>query len=184
MKSSRIVFISLLAILVGIMMFLFVAYRLEPKSPSKTLLAEQGVNDGFQLTMTLEKANYAQGETVNITLTLTNISNQTATIQFGPDSNQSLLYFIVYNSTHSMLYDSVWQPSSPGEIEVTEPFEIGTVINSGESLSGGFSWLQQGYGYNMTRGTYYIIGKSEFSNEANLQKPITIDTAPIQITIN
>ena len=63
----------------------------------------EGVNQtvGLQLTMTLQKTNYSLGEPVNMTFTMTNISNQTINLGQYADYRFG---FIVYNDTNNSIY--------------------------------------------------------------------------------
>ena len=59
-----------------------------------------GGNGNLELTMTLDKTSYSLGEPVNLTLTITNISNQTINFEHtGLDFD-----FQVYNGTNNVVY--------------------------------------------------------------------------------
>jgi len=146
--------------------------------PPSTLTTAEGANEGLELTMTLEKTVYNLGETMKITLTLTNIGNQTA--NFGPDYSNDF-DFQVYNGTNSILYQ--W---SDRWIGVAHPNIIwGETLRAGESLSEDITWQQTCYNTGLSEGvpvlpgTYNIIGQIGPLYGANS----TIETTPIQITI-
>lgn len=143
-----------------------------PPSPPP---AAEGVNDGLELTIALEKAEYSFGEPMNITLTLTNISNQTTSFDLSPSRKD--FDFRVYNSTYSILYQ--WQDRW-GALEL--PLEIGETLNPGESLSETLTWRQTtNVGDPVSPGTYYVIGRiggCSIWNETS-----TSETTPIQVTI-
>ena len=141
----------------------------------------EGVNMqlGLQLTMTLQKTNYSLGEPVNMTFTITNISNQTIHLDsYGwVGETFDMFEFQVFNDTNniwSLIYP-VFAGYYNGAISVT-------VLNPEESLTGALVWEQM---YNDTvpvpvsPGTYYIVGQIGpiFLNG------LTIETTPIQIVI-
>ena len=66
-------------------------------TPSPTPMEAAG---GLELAMTIEKTYYVLGEPINITLTITNISNQTINFTHtGQDFD-----FLVYNDTNNLVY--------------------------------------------------------------------------------
>ncbi|MGA2308966.1 MAG: hypothetical protein ABSG57_05395 [Candidatus Bathyarchaeia archaeon] len=163
---KKIILFSTLVVLIGVGIFFALTYLYKPKSPSQTLPTAQGVYDGFQLTMTLEKTNYTRGEPVNITLTLTNISNQTASVFF--DEEGGGFDFQVYNSTNSTIYPSL----NPGPLEMSIPLGIYETLDAKQSWTTYLSWGQGGVSVS---GTYYIVGQIG---------SIPIETTPLQITIS
>jgi hypothetical protein len=140
-----------------------------------------GVNEqlGLQLTMALQKTTYSLGEPINITLTLTNISNQTTTIELSAYNNFD---FQVYNDTNSILYQ--WSNCWIG-VAVPQVIWLET-LNAGESVSANLAWNQTCYnsglskGVPVSSGTFYIVGQigSILSGKSS-----TIETTPIQIAI-
>jgi hypothetical protein len=151
-----------------------------PPPPSLPPTTE-GVNDDLELTMTLEKTEYSLGEPINITLTITNISNQTKNFGMGPDAND--FDFHVYNDTDSNIYSY----SNRWEGVAIPQYVILETLNAGESLSENLAWPQTCHntglseGVPVSPGTYYIVGRIGppfFYGENN-----TIETAPIQVTI-
>ena len=143
---------------------------------SLTPSVAQGVYDGFQLTMTLEKTVYELGNPINISLTLTNISNQTVT--FWLDYSFSYFQFFVYNSTMNRIYSSLWG--------FLMPLAVSYTLNAGQSMSDSYSWGQtwnntifSPEGIPVLPGTYYIVGQvGPMSGENS-----TIETTGIQVTI-
>lgn len=77
------------------------SYQNQINNMLQTLITAQGFADGLQLTMTLEKANYSLGEPINLTLKITNISNQTIECLWI----EPMFDFVVYNDTNNNLYD-------------------------------------------------------------------------------
>lgn len=140
-------------------MFFALGYTLESEGHSQTLPTARGGADGLQLTMTLEKTEYSLGEPINITLTITNISNQTKNFGLGPDVND--FDFHVYNDTNSNIYwySSRWVGSAIPQYIVFE------TLNARESLNCTLVW-QQTFSHRLdsealpvSPGTYYIVGR-------------------------
>jgi uncharacterized coiled-coil protein SlyX len=143
---------------------------------TQKLNTAQGIADGFQLTMTLEKTQYSLGEPINITLALTNISNQT--VSFWLDYSFSYFRFLVYNSTNSAIYSSLYNG------EPVLPLMVLFTLNAGQSMGDYFSWEQTIFspeGVPVLPGTYYIVGQVGPVQEVYNS---TIETTPIQITIS
>ena len=129
-----------------------------------------GGNGTLELTMTLDKTSYFLGEPVNLTLTLTNVSNQTINYEHtGLDFD-----FQVYNGTNNPVYR--WS-----NFQAIPQFIALEPLYAGASISANFTWLQtcnynaQVQGDLILPGTYYIVGQTG---------PIYgIQTTPIQLTI-
>jgi hypothetical protein len=173
--------ILLSAVIVLLSVSLVYGIRLEftPKNnpqPSSTPIA-YGVYGGFQLTLTLQKTQFSLGEPVNITLTVTNISNQTVQFYDFP----SYWDFLVYNDTDNGLYEWIF---SEGAV----PFSgITYSLDPGIGVARALVWPQtcnntigQNGLWNSTvlPGTYCIVG--EYGGGNALYK---LQTTPIQITI-
>jgi hypothetical protein len=184
LKTKKVILFSTLVVLIGVSMFFALSYLSNPKSSSQTLptaqgSAAQGVYDGFQVTMTLEKTEYTLGEPIYVTLTLTNISNQTVNFGLGWDNDFDLQ---VYNGTNSTVYSSI---NDSGPIH---PYVVLLeTLNAGESLSETLSWQQTSYpaagqpeGVPVSQGTYYIVGQI---GPIYYVTNSTIETTPIQVTI-
>jgi hypothetical protein len=129
-----------------------------------------GEKGALELTMTLDKTTYSLGEPVNLTLTITNISNQTITYEHtGLDFD-----FQVSNGTNNLVYR--WS-----NFQAIAQFIALEPLNPGASRSTNFSWTQicnfnsLVNGDPVTPGAYNIIG---------LTGPAYgIQTTQIQITI-
>ena len=158
-----------------------IRYEFTPKTnpqTSSTPIA-YGINGGFQLTMTLQKTKFSLGEPVNITLTVTNISNQT--VQFYDFA--SYWDFLVYNDTDNGLYE--WLGSGRAFPMSAETFTLDPGIGVTNEV---LVWPQTS---NSTRengvpasqvlpGAYYIIGEYGTNWGNPLYK---LQTTPIEITI-
>ena len=133
-------------------------------------LVASGGNGNLQLTMVLGKTVYSLGEPVNLTLTITNISNQTINFMHsGLDFD-----FRVYNGTNNVVYQ--WS-----NFRGIAQFIMIVPLHAGESRSANFTWLQtcnfnaSVEGDPVSPGTYNIIGQT--GSVYGLQ------TTPIQLTI-
>ena len=129
-----------------------------------------GGKGNLELTMTLNKTSYSLGEPVNLTLTITNISNQTINFEHtGLDFD-----FQVYNGTNNVVYQ--WS-----NFRAIAQFITIMPLSAGESFSANFTWLQtcnfnaQVEGDPVSPGTYYIVGQTG--------PTYGIQTTPIQLTI-
>ncbi len=129
-----------------------------------------GGNGSLELTMTLDKTVYSLGEPVNLTLTITNITNQTINYEHtGLDFD-----FQVYNGTNNEVYEWSNFIAIPQFIAIVP-------LQAGASRSDNFTWTQicnfnaQVEGDPVSPGTYYIVGQTG--------PTYGIRTTPIQITI-
>jgi hypothetical protein len=129
-----------------------------------------GRNGNLELNMTLGKTVYSLGEPLNLTLTITNISNQTINFTHtGLDFD-----FQVYNGTNNLVYQ--WS-----NFKAIAQFITIIPLSAGESRSANFTWLQtcsfnaSVEGDPVSPGTYSIIGLSG--------PTYGIQTTPIQLTI-
>jgi hypothetical protein len=177
LSLKGVVLISALIVVLSVSLIYGVKLEFTPTTNlqgSSTPIA-YGVNEGFQLTLTLQKTEYSLGEPVNVTLTVTNISNLTVGFEEFP----SWWSFLVYNGTNNGLY--VWPRDSGQGV----PF-YGTTVSLDPGI--GFTdeamvWPQMcnstvdRYGVavsSVSPGTYYIVGQYFGYN---------LHTTPIQITI-
>lgn len=136
-----------------------------PTKPTTT-----GGNGPLQLSLTLDKTKFNLGEPINLTVTITNISNQTL------NYTHTGLYFDfqVYNDTNNLVYQ--WSNfRGIAQFITIEP------LPAGENMSQNFTW-QQTCNFNasvqedqVSAGTYNIVGLTGPAYE--------LQTAPIQITI-
>jgi hypothetical protein len=129
-----------------------------------------GGNGSLELAMTIDKTSYSIGEPVNLTLTITNISNQTINYTHtGLDFD-----FQVINGTNNVVYQ--WS-----NFKAIAQFIAITPLPAGESTSANFTWQQicnfntQVEGDPVSPGTYNIVGETGSTYK--------IQTAPIQVTI-
>lgn len=129
-----------------------------------------GGNGNLELTMALGKTAYSLGEPVNLTLTITNISNQTTNFTHtGLDFD-----FRVYKDTNNVVYQ--WS-----NFRAIAQFITIVPLHAGESMSANFTWLQtcnfstSVEGDPVSPGTYNIIGQTG--------PTYGIQTTPIQLTI-
>jgi hypothetical protein len=171
---KRLILLSALTVLLGVSLVYAVSYTFKPKNSAQTLTTAEAVDeqDGLELNMTLEKTEYSLGEPINITLTITNISNQTINLTVG----DPFFDFRVYNDTNSDLYEWSWSQISLN-IEWS-PLPLGAE----ESLTNRLVWPQTwndmvfSEGVSVSPGTYYIVGLV-------FDLPHGLETTPIQVTI-
>ena len=129
-----------------------------------------GGNSNLELTMTLGNTVYSLGEPVNLTLTITNITNQTINFTHtGWDFD-----FQVYNDTNNVVYQWSNFRGIPQFIAIVP-------LEAGENVSASFTWLQtcnfnsSVEGIQVSPGIYNIIGETG--------PTYGIQTTPIQLTI-
>jgi hypothetical protein len=135
---------------------------------STALPTPKTVSDGLELTMTIEKTQYVLGEPINITLTVTNISNQTINFNHtGQDFD-----FLVYNDTNNLIYQWSKGRAFPMFISILP-------LKPKENITETYVWEQtsnsQLEDIPVSLGTYNIVG--ETSSTYGMQTP------PSQITV-
>lgn len=148
-------------------------YVAKPKDAMTTLSTAIGVNEtaGLELTMRLEKTEYILSEPINITFTLTNISNQTINLYVGAWTFD----FQVFNDTNNVIF----QYSTS---QIFPLWMMNVQIAPGKNLTDVSVWQQVcnqtafSEGVPVSPGTYYIVGQIRpFSN-------ILLQTSSLQIT--
>jgi hypothetical protein len=175
MSFKKLILFSALTVLLGISLVYALSYEFKPKNSTQTLPTAEGVDEqlGLKLTMTLEKTDYSLGEQVNITMTLTNISNQTINYDVWAGSFD----FRVYNDTNNNIYQWSNRVLPYVMIEVT--------LNPEDALAETRVWYQTcnntafSEGVPVSPGTYYIVGQTGLICEINGR----IETTPMQIVI-
>ncbi len=180
MRELRAKFVKVILLSVLIMQLGFGAanssgYVAKPKdimTPSSTVI---GVNETavLKFTVQVEKAVYSLGEPVNITFTLTNISNQTIIFPMAAWTFD----FQVLNDTNHLIFQYSTSQIFPKVI-------WDMPINPGENLTDFLVWPQMcnttafTAGVAVSPGTYYIVGLLWEISSLILQTP------PLQITVN
>jgi hypothetical protein len=173
MTLKKLILFSVLTVLVGVgVVYALGVFTNEVKFKNsisiQTLPTAKGVDeqDGLELTMTLQKTEYSLGELINITLTITNISNRTINFTLAP----SYWDFLVYNDTNNDIYQ--WLSS-----RVSPLWVMNVPLDAGAGLTNVLVWPQTcnatvvSEGVPVSPGTYYIVGRYGFQ------------TTPIQVTI-
>jgi hypothetical protein len=190
-----VVILSVLVALLVAGLIYGLSYEFEHATSAKTLpitATMKGVGEeaGLELTMTVEKTEYSLGEPINITFAVTNISNQTITV----DESDHNFDFYIFNNMNSTFYNNMdnityftsivlsnttvyWYQY--GRIQI--PLEIPSPLSAGESLKETLVWgqtystplVEPDENVAVSPGTYYIVGLG-----------ICGRTPPLQIKIN
>jgi len=142
----------------------------DPATSAPVVTVASGDNGNLTLTLNVDRMVLSLGEPVNLTLTITNVTNQTVNFTHtGLDFD-----FKVINDTNNLVYQ--WS-----NFEAIPQF-VGVVpLDAGESFSANFTWLQtcnfnyQVQGDPVSPGIYNIIGLSSCV--------YGIQTPSIQLTI-
>lgn len=144
----------------------------------------------IELKMGLNQTVYKLGDLVNITLTVTNISNETILLSYLCPPKVD---FAVCDKSHQIIYVHSQATYWP---DVT----VGKILDCGESFSQTFKWSQLEMDFSppyesrhVQPGTYYIIGRigptlcyvgpPEESNPLEHRDIIEIETPKIKIKI-
>ena len=163
-----------IAVMIGGLMFIgnmhFCNSQNDKSTSNFSATIASGKNGNLELTMTINKTSYSLGEPINLTLTITNISNQTINYTHtGLDFD-----FQVNNGTNNLVYK--WSNfRAIAQFITIEP------LPAGESISANFTWQQtcnfnaQVEGDPVSPGTYNVIGETG--------PTYNIQTIPIPITI-
>jgi hypothetical protein len=133
-------------------------------SPSPTEAA-----GGLKLTMTIEKTYYVLSEAINITLTITNISNQTINFTHtGQDFD-----FLVYNDTNNLLYQ--WSKGRAFPLFITI-----IPLNPHQNITANYVWQQT---YNSQSNQNAPVSPGTYNIEGETGSIYGLQTPPIQVTI-
>jgi len=145
-----------------------IVFQVQPIKADETSAEVVDEQLGLKLTMTLEKTVYSLGEPINVTLAVTNISNQTINFAYAAWTFD----FLVSNDT-----GSVYQWSS---FRIFPLFIINWPLDIGENITKVLVWPQTcnvtawSQGIPVSPGTYYIVGQVPSYG---------LETTPIQIVI-
>jgi hypothetical protein len=130
-------------------------------------------DEQLELTMTVEKTDYYVGEPIYVTLTVTNISNQTITFQYWAKTFD----FMVYNNT-----DYIYQWSKFG----AHPFVIVDLsLDPRENITKVLTWPQTcndtaiSQGTPVSPGAYYIYGYF-----ASFDALYELETGPVEVNVD
>jgi hypothetical protein len=131
-------------------------------------------DEQLELTMTVEKTDYYVGEPINVTFTVTNISNQTITFEYWAKTFD----FMVYNDT-GLIYQ--WSKS-----RIFPFFIVDLSLDPGENITRVLTWPQTcndtvfSKGTPVSPGAYHIYGYGGLSEletgpiEVNVDQPISL----------
>ena len=136
----------------------------------------------YELSMELEKTVFNLGESVNVTISVKNIGNETITVVWG---HTGTFDFNVTDANGTFVF-------SPVHTYVSTAESIQVSLLSGEVFSAARNWDQTrtiivgdqllGYGIPVERGVYNIIGRLNLAGIDSGRYP-DVATPPIQITI-
>ncbi len=182
MTFRKVILLSVFTVLLGVGLVYAVSYGFKPPNSSQTLRTTRGVNErfGLELTLTLERTEYSLGEPINVTLTITNISNHTVGFSLAP----SWWDFLVYNDTSNGLYQ--WQSGQNFPMLIRDvPLDSGIGLVNEVMV-----WPQTcnkttSYGVPtspVSAGTYYVVGRYNY-NPFGSDSNYNLETTPIRITI-
>lgn len=154
--NKTILGIALTAILTFSILFAFFFIQGYFSASSNITVASSSVENGLQLSMTLDanKTSFQQSEQIKLTLALTNLSNQSTTIT---DVNGvSIFNFGVYDRNNNWIYSY--------EIGAYPIINKTIIIPPNANYIETFTWGQGGIPYvhpfQEPVGTYYIIGNT------------------------
>jgi len=171
MTLKKLILFSALTVLLGVGIAYAMSYGLKPKNSTQMPPTAIGVDeqDGLELTMKLEKTEYGLGESINITLSITNISNQTINFTL----TGMIFDFHVYNDTNNIIYK--WSVGPP--VRAFPAFVAIIPLNARESLTDVLVWPEtiSSEGVPVSPGTYYIVGQNGPTS--------LLQTTPIQVNI-
>jgi hypothetical protein len=164
--------VVVLAISIGIVATIYFQNQSIHSKSSSSAYSSSGITDGLQLSITLQdnKTVYSLGEQVNMTLTVTNVSNKTQTF-VNLNANASLNY-VVYNSNDTLIYQELFGAVPPQNGSV--------VLAPNENFTQTLDWPQQNIEqqfHQVPPGEYCIIGVT------GVNTPHKLQTARLNITI-
>jgi hypothetical protein len=156
--------VSLVVVILGAtLVYGLKAGILTENQEEESLTAERVFDQwNIKLVIMVEKANYAFKEAVNVTLTLTNVGNETFTYSTYCAWRFD---FYVFNSSDCNVSSLFYAWMAIRRLPTTGEMER-TTLNAGESITATLQWPQELYvGYprrpiQAPPGTYYIIGST------------------------
>lgn len=203
----KLIILSALTCLLGVGIVYALGLGLTPQNQAQAGPMAEVTNEevGLKLTLALEKAVYQLGERINLTLAITNISNQTVSYVLGRGGDR--FEFRVYNSSIDDIYqwsrDKVFALGGdhialgPGEslaagqiggvLHLNTPHYVWNQICNNEEYLSRSLWPTS-EGFLVSPGTYYLVGQTggiigvngkEFLGEHLL----VMETPPIEITL-
>ena len=169
MRKILLVIPLTILIIVALILTLQYASLLQNNNPSNTnsTVARSEVDDGIQLSITLDanKTAFERGEKINVTFALTNTSNETKEFVLI-DAYPRIFNFYVFNSTNNDVF--AYELGAYPAINDTIP------LGPKESYKDTFTWSQNRFWHiqpqQVPPGAYYIVG---FVNNHNQRTQMT-----------
>ncbi len=174
MNKKKLVIVAFAVILVTLFLSLYFYYG------TFGITAQSGVNDGLQVSLTLNSktTTYKQGSEIYVTVALTNTGHKDLTVFSDNSFNNSYIYnaylgFDVRNSENV----SIWTEFGSGN------YNGNVTLAPQKSVNDTFNWNTGSYRSTpqASTGVYQLTGFYETDN--NLTITSRLQTAPINITI-
>jgi hypothetical protein len=166
LHKKQLTIIAFAVILITVLLTVYLVQNINYNANSST---QSGAINGLKLSLTLDSktATYKQGQAINVTVALTNISNKALNLSFS----NSYLCFDVRNSENISVYgqDSPIQPN--GILTLAPQRSVSDILN--------WNTGPYRYGSPASIGVYQIVGY--FSTDFNSTR--YFQTAPLNITI-
>jgi hypothetical protein len=170
MHRNKIIVASAVLLVILLMTFYFVQNNYS--NTGRTVYSS--VVNGLQLSLTLgaKAPTYIQGQVVNVTLALTNISDQALNLSFiSPDA---YFDFSVYDNKGNFLIGQ----SDEGR------FRMPIILTPGQSIKETFQWSSTGHrGWEISDGVYQFVGIVGELNVTEITGKDVFRTAPLNITV-
>jgi len=160
LKENGFAFAILVVIFVGVIVawgFEIVTYNGDSAASDNGELVAKTTEYPFDFTITLEKTTFKPYEQINLTVALTNIGEESVTIEFWHSSNPSPYWFWA-------VYDESQQPVFYHRVVTMIPVLEEITLQPGESMQRLYAWDQKAtdYGQQVPPGRYYLEARTGF----------------------
>jgi len=149
------------------------ANNITPSSLNETV---EAIQYPFELVLTLDKTTYRLGEPVNITLSLTNISDENVKIGLAAGGDpKSQFDFLIYDGSNDLIY----------RYSAHRGYYAGGPLVSlapSQSFTASHLWEQNDDdGGAVAEGKYFVVGRTY--QIFYLDQPLSLETPRLEITI-